>query len=300
MRIDISKENLPVFEALASDVRIKIIHLLTEKSMNIKEIAKELSLSSAILTMHIRKLENAGIVRSERVHLKGAIHKVCSLNTDLIEIEFPKKTGSHLKMHEFILPVGHYTDLNVTPTCGLASTEKVIGFFDDTRYFMDPERVNAKILWFTKGFIEYKVPNHLLSNQIPKFLEISMELGSEAPGINSNWPSDISFFLNGVRVGKWTSPGDFGGIKGTYTPDWWSPYVGQYGLLKIIRIDDTGSYIDGEKISDVTLSQLDMRRKLLTFRIAVLEDAVNQGGVTIFGAGFGNYNQDIVFRLYYT
>lgn len=299
MRINISEKHLPVFEALASDVRLKVIHLLSERSMNIKDIAQELSLSSAILTMHIRKLENAGIVKSERVHIKGAVHKVCSLNMDSIEIEFPKKTGSQLKMHEFELPVGHYTDFFVTPTCGLASTEKIIGLFDDPRYFLDPDRVNAKILWFTKGYIEYRIPNHLLSNQNPQFLDISMELGSEAPGVNGNWPSDIAFFLNGVKIGYWTSPGDFGGTKGNYTPDWWSLGVGQYGLLKIIRIDDTGSYIDGEKISEVTLSQLNMRQKLWSFRIAVLDDAINQGGATIFGSGFGNYNQDINFKLYY-
>ncbi|NLN66357.1 MAG: ArsR family transcriptional regulator [Clostridiaceae bacterium] len=299
MKIKISEKHLPVFEALASGVRLKIINLLSQRSMNIKELAQNLSLSSAILTMHIRKLEDAGIIKSERVKINGAIHKICSLDMDLIEIEFPKNKDSDLKTYEFILPVGHYTDFNVTPTCGLATTEKIIGYFDDPRYFWDPERVNAKILWFTKGYIEYKVPNHLLSDQTLKFIEISMELGSEAPGVNSNWPSDISFFLNGVNIGHWTSPGDFGSTKGNFTPDWWSLSVGQYGLLKIIKIDDTGSYIDGEKMSEVTLSQLNLREQLWSLRIAVLEDALHQGGVTLFGSGFGNYDQDIVFRLYY-
>ena len=299
MKIKISEKHLPVFEALASGVRLKIINLLSQRSMNIKELAQNLSLSSAILTMHIRKLEDAGIIKSERVKINGAIHKICSLDMDLIEIEFPKNKDSDLKTYEFILPVGHYTDFNVTPTCGLATTEKIIGYFDDPRYFWDPERVNAKILWFTKGYIEYKVPNHLLSDQTLKFIEISMELGSEAPGVNSNWPSDISFFLNGVNIGHWTSPGDFGSTKGNFTPDWWSLSVGQYGLLKIIKIDDTGSYIDGEKMSEVTLSQLNLREQLWSLRIAVLEDALPQGGVTLFGSGFGNYDQDIVFRLYY-
>lgn len=300
MKIFISEKYLPIYEALASDVRLRVINMLAEKSMNIKEMAKELGLSSAILTMHIRRLENAGIIRSERIHSNGAVYKVCSLDVDSIEIEFPKKVEKATKAHEFILPVGHYTDFDVSPTCGLATVEKVIGYFDDPRYFLAPERVNSKILWFTKGYIEYKVPNHLFSDQTPRSLEVSMELSSEAPGVNDNWPSDISFFLNGIKVGQWTSPGDFGGIRGNYTPEWWSLSVGQYGLLKVLRIDDTGSYIDGEKISDVTLSMLDVRQKQWSFRIAVLDDAEHSGGVTIYGAGFGNYNQDIIFRLYYT
>ncbi|HYH04560.1 MAG TPA: ArsR family transcriptional regulator [Bacillota bacterium] len=299
MKIDVSEKWLPVYEALASKVRLKIIRLLAQRPMNIKELAKELNLSSAILTMHVRKLEAAGIIKPERTHANGAVHKVCHLVMDSLEVVFPKKKEGSSKVHEFSLPVGHYTDFNVAPTCGLATVEKVIGYFDDPRYFLDPERVNSGILWFTKGYIEYKVPNHLLSDQNPTALEISMELGSEAPGVNNNWPSDITFSLNGVQVGQWTSPGDFGGSKGKYTPDWWSLGVGQFGLLKIIRIDESGAYIDGRKISGIPISQFNIRQKQWTFRISVLDEAEHIGGVTVFGAGFGNYNQDIVFRLYY-
>ena len=111
-------------------------------------------------------------------------------------IDFPKRTQERVKNHEYIVPIGHYTDFEVTPTCGLATPEKVIGYFDDTRYFLDPHRVDAKILWFTQGFIEYKLPNYLLATQEPNELEISMEISSEAPGANKNWPSDISFIIN--------------------------------------------------------------------------------------------------------
>lgn len=299
MKISVSEKYLPVYEALASDIRIKIINILAVKSMNIKDIAVHLGLSSAIISMHVKKLEKAGLVRSERIQSSRSNFKVCHLNEESIEIEFPKKGKRDMLLHEFVLPVGHYTDFNVEPTCGLATEEKLIGYYDDPRYFLDPERVNAKILWFTKGFVEYKVPNYLLSSEEPIALEISMELGSEAPGVNSNWPSDISFFINGVNIGQWISPGDFGERRGNFTPEWWSLSVGQFGLLKVLRIDDTGSYMDGEKISDITCSQLKLRQKQWSFRIAVLENAVHPGGVTVFGAGFGNYDQDIIFRLYY-
>lgn len=299
MNIDISEKHLSVYEALASNVRIKIIQMLALKPMNIKDIANFLGLSSAIVTMHIGKLEKAQIIKAERVHINGAIHKICTLVTDSIHIAFPDKEQPEYKIHEFTLPVGHYTNFDVTPTCGLATHEKIIGYFDDTRYFLDPERVHAKILWFTKGFIEYKIPNHLLSNQDPHTLEISMELGSEAPGVNNNWPSDISFFMNGVYIGYWTSPGDFGGSRGRYTPEWWNLEVAQFGLMKLLRIDKTGSYMDGKKISDVTLDQLQINQKQWSFRIAVLDTAEHVGGITIFGSGFGNYNQDIIFRLFY-
>lgn len=299
MKIDISEKWLPVYQALASDVRLKIIRLVAQKPMNIKELAEKLGLSSAILTMHVKKLEKAGIITTERIHQGGAVHKICALVMDSLVIDFPSRGLNDIEVHEFSLPVGHYTDFEIFPTCGLATPEKVIGYFDDPRCFLEPERVNCGILWFARGFVEYRVPNRLLSDQKPRALEISLELGSEAPGINNNWPSDISFYFNGVKLGSWTSPGDYGGTRGRYTPEWWSLGVGQYGLLKVLRVDGRGSYIDGKKCSDITIEQLRIRDKQWTFRVAVPDNAAHIGGATIFGSGFGNYDQDIVFRLYY-
>ncbi|MFC0472165.1 ArsR/SmtB family transcription factor [Halalkalibacter kiskunsagensis] len=300
MQIDLSNHSIPVFEALASNVRLAIIQNLSERSMNIRELAEAVGLSSAIMTMHIKKLEKAGIIRTEMTPGKAGIQKLCILTVDHIKINFPTKMTKLSNYHQTELSVGHYTDFLIEPTCGLATKEKIIGEFDDTRYFLDSERFNAKILWFGKGYIEYKVPNFLLSNQKPTELEISMELSSEAPFTNENWPSDISFILNNVELGTWTSPGDFGDNSGKYTPDWWPRVVNQYGLLKCIRITTTGTFIDGIKISSITIDDLNIREKQWTFRIAVHEEAEHIGGVTLFGSGFGNYNQDILFRLFYS
>jgi predicted transcriptional regulator len=301
MRIEVSEKWLPVYEALASDVRIKIVHLLAKQEMNIKELAQAIGLSSAIMTMHIKKLEKSGIIRTNMLPGRGGAQKMCSLVIDHIEVLFPQKNGAAFrKFHETIISVGHYCNFHIEPTCGLATPEKVIGIFDEPRCFLDPDRVNAKILWFGQGFVEYKLPNYLLNSEEPVELEISMEISSEAPLANENWPSDISFFLNGVLLGSWTSPGDFGGIKrGKFTPDWWWGEINQYGLLKVLRINSKGTFIDGNKISDVTLDELDIKQKQWTFKAAVLEDAKHVGGMTLFGSGFGNYNQDIIFKLYY-
>lgn len=300
MKIDTSEKWLPIYEALASQVRLKIIKFLAEKPMNIKDLAASLSLSSAIVTMHVKKLELAGIIRCERTVAKGGVQKICSLITDFIEIDFPLKLQSSMLYHEIIVPIGHYTDFQAVPTCGLATNKKVIGYYDDPRYFLDKDRVDASILWMKSGFVEYKIPNYLLSNQTPEELQISFEISSEAPGFNDNWPSDINFFINGINLGYWTSPGDFGGSRGKYTPAWWSSMINQYGLLKVLRISKLGTFIDGKKISDVTLNDIDILQKQWTFKIAVLPDSKNVGGFTLFGKEFGNYNQDIILRLYYS
>lgn len=299
MKIRASEEWLPVYEALASKVRLQIIEILAQGPKNIKELAKALDLSSAIMTMHVRKLEKAGIVSSQRVRSNGGIQKLCSLAIDYLEIDFPKGSGNERKYHEIVIPVGHYTDFDISPTCGLATREKIIGYFDDPRYFLDVERVNAKILWFMRGYIEYRIPNYIMPNEHLDELEISMELGSEAPGYNNNWPSKLNFYINGKFIGQWTSPGDFGDKRGRFTPAWWSSDINQYGLLKILRINKKGSWMDGVKLSNVTLEDLKIRQNNIDFRIEVSEDNGKPGGLTLYGEGFGNYDQDIVVKLYY-
>jgi predicted transcriptional regulator len=300
MKINISEDSLPVFESLASNIRLKIIQLLAEKSMNISELASAIGLSSAIMTKHVKKLEQAKIIQSEMIPGKAGLQKMCMLDIDQIIINFPSLMKQEKEYYRTEVSVGHFTDFHIEPTCGLATPEKIIGEFDEPRYFLHPERVNAKILWFGKGYIEYRIPNFLNSKFIPDELEISMEISSEAPDTNNNWPSDVTFYLNQVALGKWTSPGDFGDRRGKFTPTWWPNIVNQYGLLKHLRINKDGTFMDGNKISNVTIDDINIRGKQWTFRIAVHEEDENVGGVTLFGKGFGNYNQDLSFRLFYT
>lgn len=301
METIVSEHNLPIFEALASNVRIKMIELLGQKPMIMKDLAAALGLSNSIITMHVKKLERANLVRTEMIPGKGASQKLCTLVAERIELVFPSKGLIPRDFHMSNVSIGHYTDFNVQPTCGLASKYKIIGGgFDDPRYFLDAERVDAKILWFSQGYITYKVPNYLLANEEPEELEISMELASEAPLSNEQWPSDISFTFNGVPVGKWTSPGDFGGTRGKYTPEWWDIQMNQYGILVHIRINKDGTFIEGTKVSDYTIRDVNIRRLQWELKLAVEEDAKNIGGLTIYGAGFGNYYQDLVFKLIYT
>ncbi|CAM4294284.1 putative transcriptional regulator [Paenibacillus endophyticus] len=290
---------LPLYEALASPVRLSIINLLAADMMNVKELAEAIGLSSAIVTMHVRKLEKAGIVHTKMVRKQGGTHKICSLAEHSISIELPNPALDLRKVHDVSVPVGHFTEFEVFPTCGIATVDKMIGQFDDPRFFLEPERMNAGILWFGKGFVEYKVPNYLVAGQRPLALEITLELGSEAPGVNENWPSDIEFSLNGKDIGMWTSPGDYGDVRGRFSPAWWGDRVNQYGLLKVIRIQENGTLIDGQHMSAVSIGEIGLERNFWTFRIEVKEDAVHVGGLTLYGKGFGNYNHDIMFRVFY-
>ncbi|MCP4124207.1 MAG: winged helix-turn-helix transcriptional regulator, partial [Bacteroidetes bacterium] len=59
MEVSTTTESLAIFEALASDTRLKIVNLLADRERNIKELANELYMSSAIVTRHVKQLEKA-------------------------------------------------------------------------------------------------------------------------------------------------------------------------------------------------------------------------------------------------
>lgn len=293
-------DGLEIFKALGSDVRIEIIKLLLKnKEMSMNELATELSITNGALTNHIKKLENCNIVSTSSESSGHGNQKMCSLHLDkiLIDFEVPEENQN---VYTADLKIGHFSDYQIYPTCGLATSQALIGEVDDTRYFSHPDRYNADILWFTKGYVEYEIPNFIPFSQKITQIMLSAELSSEAPGVNEVWPSDISFYLNDICLGTWTSPGDFGDVKGIFTPDWWFPNWNQYGLLKLLVINKKGTFIDGLKISDVSINDLDLDfRSKMRFRLSVNDDAEHVGGLTLFGKSFGNYSQDIKVSINY-
>ncbi len=295
------EDGLNVFKALGSDVRIRILNILLENSgINMRELAQKLDISNGALTSHIRILEECGLIRVANQQGIHGNQKICTVNQDKILIELNRNAPMQ-NLYNTAISIGHYCDCDVYPTCGLASEKHLIGEVDDRRYFFHNDRFSADILWFTRGYVEYAIPNLIPYDQQIDEICISMEISSEAPGINENWPSDISFFLNGVNIATWTSPGDFGEVRGLLTPDWWFPGWNQYGLLKMLQINRKGTFIDGDRKSDITIDSFHLTgRSSLRFRIAIPDSAEHVGGLTLFGKTFGNYNQDINVQIAYS
>lgn len=296
-------EGLEIFKALGSELRINIIKLLQENhEMNMNELATSLGITNGALTSHIKKLEESGIIQVMTERGSHGNQKVCKVAVDKIVVDVESEENEEdQNIYNTEVKVGHYSDYEVYPTCGLATSQEIVGEVDDPRYFSHPDRINAGILWFTKGYIEYIIPNLLPSATKIDQITVSLEISSEAPGINNDWPSDISILLNDVKIGTWTSPGDYGDVQGIFTPDWWFPNWNQYGLLKMIVINKKGTFVDGLKISDVTINEFNLDYKsTVRFKFEIEEDAKNVGGITIFGSEFGNYNQDIKVRIAYS
>lgn len=293
-------EHADLFRALASDSRLQVINLLAGGDLNINELCSACGISQPTMTRHVQQLEQVGLVTSEYLPSQQGIQKRCRLNFDRLFVSFENPLGTEDKMDEISMPIGLYTLANPGGTCGLANRDRIIGFVDIPQSFFDPQRATAQLLWMANGFVEYVFPNTLPSTAELTRIELMMEICSEAPNFELDYPSDITVWFNGVEAGTWTSPGDFGGTKGRLNPDWWIEHMTQYGMQKIWSLDANGAYVDGRKISDVTLSKsMIVPNQPITVRIGVKPDAEHQGGFNLFGCGFGNYAQDLVLRVHH-
>lgn len=300
-----SDENLQQLEAvtkaLGSDTRLEILRYLGTHTCTLLDIAEALNLPQSTATLHINILEKAGLIKTDLQPAKRGVQKVCARVFDRIVIQLPSDLDRAELVAQTAMPIGAYIDANITPTCGLLSESGYIGELDNPASFFEPDRVLAQLIWFRCGYVEYRFPNRVPSTGQLDSLELSFEVCSEAPLHHPNWPSDITLWVNGIEVGSWTSPADFGGERGLLTPEWWDSNNTQYGLLKTWRVAANGSFVDGVKISPVSLSDLQIGPGgTIEVRIGVKSDARNLGGINLFGSKFGNHAQAINLKQIYT
>jgi predicted transcriptional regulator len=292
-------QDFKVLKGLSSEVRLRILEILRQGDKNVNEITAEMGLPQSTIATNIMILEEAKLIETRNQKAFKGTQKICATLYDEFIIEFTKPKSED-DVIEVEMPIGLFIEYKVSPPCGMCSSEKIIGYLDTPASFLEPERVKAGLLWFEKGYVTYQFPNNAIYQEKPvRRLEVTAELSSETPGTNPHWRSDITLWVNGVEIGTWISPGDFGDKRGTYTPEWWKLEGSQYGLNKVWSITDTGSSIDGKQISDVTISDLKLSdHHSIKVKLGIKEDAQNVGGMNVFGRGFGNYDQDIVLRLY--
>ncbi len=290
-----------VGKALSSPIRIEILKLLYDESLIIGEIAKKLSIPASSAAMHLKILEKANLIRMEEQPGTRGSTKLCNRKSDYINIRLVNTNSEIQKNTSIEMPVGAYTDCHVLPTCGLVNEDGIIGAEDNEGMFYHPERIKAKLLWTSGGYVEYRFANILPKKSEPKRLKLSMELCSEAPNYREDWKSDITVWFNGVDCGTWTSPGDYGARRGRLNPEFWATRgTTQYGILTTWEVVEDGTYINGIKVLEIGIHDLKiMDNHFIDVRIGNKEDAQYIGGFNLFGKGFGDFDQDIILSMEY-
>lgn len=299
LSLDDTRELALFAKAFSSDARIEIIKLLCKEQLNINEIAEKLELAPSTAAAHIKVLEEAGVITTTLLPgIRGSM-KLCALAINKAIISVDTKHAMFKNVESIEMPIGNYVDYKVTPTCGIVGIEGAIGEEDEPRCFYHPDRVKAALIWLRGGYVEYRFPNNSIQNESLSRMEISAEICSEDHEYNLNCPSDITLWVNGIEAGTFRCPSDFGGRRGKRNPEWWPDKNTQYGLLKTWSLTEAGIYLDDIKCSDRSLHDFKLSENdYISVKFGIKEDAVCKGGMNLFGSGFGDYEQDIVMKIY--
>lgn len=290
-------------KALASEDRLKILGAINSGPLNIYELSKRLKIPISSVLKHTQVLADADLIYINYRPTKKGHSKMCNKTMLKAEISFedidlPKQSKEFLSME---MPLGYFTDCTICAPCGMAGAQDRIEPIDNPHMFFSPERINAELLWFESGFITYHFPNHFLIGKQAEEISFSFEVCSEASYFRDDWPSDITVFVNDKELTTFLSPGDFGGKRGKYTPQYWPLFSTQFGFLKTITVNKFGVYADHTPVNrDININSLKLSdNEYIKFSIGVKENAEHRGGINLFGKNFGNYPQSIVMFVSY-
>ena len=290
--------------ALSSPIRIEILRLLNRKPRLLSEISNELGLQLSSTAFHMRVLEDANLVNVEYSTKKKSSLKWYSYNAAkniVLRMRSLFGTNNLPKQYVAVINIGDYVDAQFGESCGFAS-EKELLMENMPHAIFAKSRHNAQILWCRdSGFVCYALANEYAQEREISSISFSLEICAETNGFNTNFPSDITFEVNGTELCTWRCPGDFGDRYGKFTPDWWFSESTKYGLLVNLSVKKSGVYLNEHlvnkhiKVSDLHLTE----GNRTTFCIRVKKDAEHVGGFNIFGEKFGDHAQAIVFTVIY-
>lgn len=290
-------------QALSSPTRVEILRLLNVKPYLMSEISAALNIQPSSAAFHLKMLENAGLLSVEystksKGSMKWFSYGVRDVLLRLRPLEGIRDT---LTPYTTSIHIGDYVDAQFNDISGQASDLKLL-VVNEPRNAFHGERHQAQYIWNRHdGYVTYAIANEFTQLAPLAEISLSLEICSETNGYNNDYPSDITFWINGVELCTWTCPGDFGDKYGTFTPAWWFPESTKYGLLTKITVTDKGVFLNDKPINKhVALSDLHLSEgNRFTFQIGVKKDAKHCGGFNLFGEKFGNFNQAISFTATY-
>lgn len=278
-----------VTKALASPIRVGIVSLLKKKPMNVNELADALGLPVSTTALNVRQLEDAGVIRTEiQPGIRGAM-KLCFHRLDSVSLCLVPDDADQGAAVVLSLPLGSYAQASgIAGNCGLASKQTFIGEKNTLRSFYLPERAKAQVVFLDSGALEYRFSLGSVDPSSLQWLEISMELASNASAEDGSF----SLMLNDRFLGRHHMTDGFCNRRGRLNPMWWSDTAAQFGAIRRWRIDSQGTSMDGVIVSSTTLSDLALAEcDYLTLRIEA-----QRAGLYLFGEEFGDYAQDIVVQ----
>lgn len=278
-----------------------IMKALLNSSQSLSDLSKTLNIPVSSMARHLDALIDAGLIHQSfqpgpKGHTKYYAQTILGFT---VSLEKAKEDERNKPEYVVEMPIGMFSHCHIKAPCGILGLQGEIGGFDNPNCFFSPDRMKAECIWFDAGFISYNFPTDFPHSRILSEITFSFEICSETIYYNNNWPSDITVYINNTEITTFTSPGDFGGRRGKYTPAYWPLTSTQFGLLKRITVNSEGVFVDNNFVTDsVKFDDLKIYDgSAIKLEIGIKDDARHKGGINLFGKHFGDYPQSIVMML---
>jgi len=285
--------------ALSDKKRLRILQILQRPphKYSIRELATIFQMPISTLVHHLQILEQAKLIharyRNDSKKESKVIHRA-SWNIYLSIYKPVQNPHPYQLVDTQMMPIGHYVDFNGADFHFVTPTNTHSGIYS-------PERFESKLIFTTRGVIEYYFDNTIAKNKTVNELSFSLELCSEFPFYDNSHKSDITFWINDVKLTTYRCEGDYGDRRGNLNPYWWPSVNSQYGKLVSVSVNRDGVHLNGVLVNeDVTLQDLSLAEdKKISLKFGNDDAEEYPGGFNLFGSEFGDYPQDIIFQLYY-
>ena len=288
-------------KAISSPDKLRILELLQYGAHNLLSLSKKLDLPISSISKHVDALVEAKLISVSYVpgpkgHVKLCTQRAVNATVDFFDTNIVNEQVEY----SVELPVGLFSEANITAPCGLIDGNgDFVVSVDSPQLFHSPLRANTELLFFTDGFVTYNFPKP--QNELTDYRSVTFifEACSEAPYYCENWPSDITVSINDTEIDTYTCPGDYGGRRGLYSPQKWMTISTQFGTLENYTVTGEGVFHNGRRVnSSITVKDLRIADKpFVKFSVGVKPNAVHKGGLNLFGRNFGDFPHAIIMTL---
>ena len=141
------KDELTTFaKALSSDMRVNILLWVAQNpGIGLKELADHFAVSRAAITQNIKILSAAGLIELGQSDEDSTARKGCFVPEDRFLLDFHRQILTQ-KIYTTEIPIGQYSNCSITPTCGIATEQELIGKVDQPRRLWRSTRTLHPIL----------------------------------------------------------------------------------------------------------------------------------------------------------
>jgi predicted transcriptional regulator len=298
--LDVPSNNTQdVLRAINNNARFEILRLLFANPMNVSDLARALGISQPTVTTYVKQLEDAGLIFTHLTKSQNGYIKMCHTPYAGISITWQEVLDQIQETsYELDMPVGHYSAIDCSEPCLLATQAGIIASSDDYSLFFHPIRMEAELLQIGQGRVSYLFPYNVPEAHRLISLELSAELSLAS--VASNTAADFVLLVNRHEYGPFRLT-----VGRPYETErnrlgWYPAELPPSGELFVWRIDEHHIRLNEKHLGPVSLADLHLQ-PMQPIEVSFIVSSVGElpSGMILFGKSFGRYNQDIRLTISY-